>query len=320
MKDSGIRARKVVVVGAGAVGSATAFALAQAGIAEEITLTDRDRDVALGQALDLAHGAPFYRPVLIRACGAPKAYEGAALVIITAGRGQAGPGETRLELLKVNVGIVRGIVEEVKAVAPEAIVLVASNPVDVLTQLAGEGARWPRGRILGSGTVLDSARFRWLLSRRCGVAVQHVHASILGEHGDSEFAAWSLAHIGGLPLVGGGGAWGKCLGDAGRRALEEEVRRSAYHIIGYKGSTSFGVAMAMTQIARSILRNERRVLTVSAGLDGAYGLRGVTLGVPCVIGAGGIEEVLEAPLSAEERGKLEASARALGGCMAAVGG
>ena len=318
MDKSGISSRKITLVGAGAVGSATAFALAQAGVAEEIVLTDRNGDLAKGQALDLAHGAPFYRTVSISACPAPEAYEGAAMVIVSAGKAQAGPGQSRLDLLKTNVDIVSGIAEEVRAVAPRAIVLVASNPVDVLTHLVQERTGWPKGRMFGSGTVLDSARLRWLLAKQCGVAVQSVHAAIMGEHGDSEFAAWSLATIGGMPLDGHCGRCGKCAGRARRAALEEEVRRSAYHIIGYKGSTSFGVAMAMAQIARAVLRNERRVLTVSARLEGEYGLRDVTLGVPCVVGAGGVEEVLEARLSPEEQARLEASAAALAASMAGV--
>ena len=306
-----IKSRKVVVVGAGAVGSGFAFALAQSGLAEEIVLVDVNADLAKGQALDLAHGAPFYRPVNIHAATAPDAYRHAAIIVITAGKAQAGPSQSRLELMQINAKIVTGIVVEIQAVNPDAIVLVATNPVDILTHVARLRTQWPRGRILGSGTVLDSARFRWLLAEHCGISPQNVHASILGEHGDSEFAAWSLVHVGGLPMDDYCSICRKCDFIHRRPELLEQVRRSAYHIIGYKGSTSFGVAMAMTQIVRAILRNEKRVLTVSAPLEGEYGLRDVTLGIPCVVGAGGIEEVIEARLTPEEMQELERSAHVL---------
>ena len=305
------KSRKVVIVGAGAVGSGFAFALAQSGIAEEITLLDVNTDLAKGQALDLAHGAPFYRPVSIQAGSAPDAYRNAAIVVVTAGKAQAGPGQSRLDLLQINAKIVTSIVSDIQSVNPDAIVLVATNPVDVLTHVARLRTDWPRGRILGSGTVLDSARFRWLLAEHCGISPQNIHASILGEHGDSEFAAWSLVHVGGLPMDDYCSACRKCDFTHRRPQLVEQVRRSAYHIIGYKGSTSFGVAMAMTQIVRAILRNERRVMTVSASLEGEYGLRDVTLGVPCVLGANGIEEVIQARLTPDEMQQLAHSASVL---------
>jgi len=303
-----IKSRKVAIVGAGAVGSGLAFALAQAGIAEEIALVDVNADLAKGQALDLAHGAPFYRPVTIRAAAGPEAYRDAAVVVVTAGKAQSGPDQSRLDLTQTNARIVTGIAAEIQAANPEAVVLVATNPVDVVTHVARLRSRWPRGRMLGSGTVLDSARFRWLLAEHCGIAPQNVHASILGEHGDSEFAAWSLVHVAGLPMDDYCSICRKCDFVHRRPQLVEQVRRSAYHIIGYKGSTSFGVAMAMTQIVRAILRNERRVLTVSAPLEGEYGLTDVTLGIPCVVGANGIEEIVEARLSPVERQDLERSA------------
>ena len=308
---SNFKSRKVAIVGAGAVGSAFAFALAQAGIAEEIALIDVNADLAKGQALDLAHGAPFYRPVDIQAAAGPDAYRDAAIVVVTAGKAQAGPNQSRLDLMQINAKIVSGIVAEVQAVNPEAIVLIATNPVDILTHVARLRTDWPRGRILGSGTVLDSARFRWLLAEHCGISPQNVHASILGEHGDSEFAAWSLVHVGGLPMDDYCSLCRKCDFIHRRPEILEQVRRSAYHVIGYKGSTSFGVAMALTQIVRAILRNERRVLTVSAALAGQYGLNDVTLGIPCVVGAGGIEEIIEARLTPEEMQQLAHSAQVL---------
>ncbi len=313
------KSRKVAIVGAGAVGSGFAFALAQAGIAEEIVIVDVNADLAKGQALDLAHGAPFYRPVNIHAAAAPDAYRNAAIVVVTAGKAQAGPDQSRLALMQINAKIVTSIVADVQTVNPDAIVLIATNPVDVLTHVARLRTKWPRGRILGSGTVLDSARFRWLLAEHCGVSPQNVHASILGEHGDSEFAAWSLVHVGGLPMDDYCSVCRKCDFIHRRPQILEQVRRSAYHIIGYKGSTSFGVAMALTQIVRAILRNERRVMTVSAPLEGEYGLENVTLGIPCVVGAGGIEEIIEARLTPEEMQELARSAQILKESVAELG-
>ena len=305
------KSRKVVIVGAGAVGSGFAFALAQSGIAEEIVMVDVNADLAKGQALDLAHGAPFYRPVNIHADVAPEAYRNAAIVVVTAGKAQAGPEQSRLDLMQINAKIVTSIVVAVQSVNPDAIVLIATNPVDILTHVARLRTNWPRGRILGSGTVLDSARFRWLLAEHCGISPQNIHASILGEHGDSEFAAWSLVHVGGLPMDDYCSVCRKCDFIHRRPQILEQVRRSAYHIIGYKGSTSFGVAMALTQIVRAILRNERRVMTVSAPLEGEYGLHDVTLGIPCVVGAGGIEDIIEARLTPEEMQELAHSAQIL---------
>ena len=313
------KSRKVVIVGAGAVGSGFAFALAQAGIAEEIVLVDVNADLAKGQALDLAHGAPFYPPVAIRADVAPEAYRQAAIVVVTAGKAQAGPGQSRLELLQINSKIVSSIVADIQSVNPDAIVLIATNPVDILTHIARLKTNWPRGRILGSGTVLDSARFRWLLAEHCGISPKNIHASILGEHGDSEFAAWSLVHVGGLPMDDYCSVCRKCDFIHRRPQILEQVRRSAYHIIGYKGSTSFGVAMAMTHIVRAILRNERHVMTVSAPLEGEYGLSDVTLGIPCVVGANGIEEIIQARLSPEEMQELAHSAQVLKDSLAQLG-
>ena len=313
------KSRKVVIVGAGAVGSGFAFALAQSGIAEEIVMVDVNADLAKGQALDLAHGAPFYRPVNIHADVAPDAYRNAAIVVVTAGKAQAGPEQSRLELMQINAKIVTSIVVAVQSVNPDAIVLIATNPVDILTHVARLRTNWPRGRILGSGTVLDSARFRWLLAEHCGISPQNIHASILGEHGDSEFAAWSLVHVGGLPMDDYCSVCRKCDFIHRRPQILEQVRRSAYHIIGYKGSTSFGVAMALTQIVRAILRNERRVMTVSAPLEGEYGLDDVTLGIPCVVGAGGIEDIIEARLTPEEMQELAHSAQILKDNVAQLG-
>ena len=191
------RPRKVAVVGAGAVGSTFAYALAQSGTAEEIAILDLNQDLAKGQVLDLAHGLPFYPNVQIKA-GTAQDYADAHVIVITAGAAQR-PGESRLDLLQRNARIIESIVDEIKVQDSQAVIMVVSNPVDVLTYVAQRRAGWARGRVIGSGTVLDSARLRYLLSQHCDVDVHNVHAYVLGEHGDSEFAAWSMTHIAGMP-------------------------------------------------------------------------------------------------------------------------
>lgn len=303
-------ARKVVVIGAGAVGSTYAYALAQSGLADHIVLVDKNRDLAEGQALDLAHGQPYFPQVRI-AAGDTADYADARLIVLTAGAKQR-PGESRLELLRRNAGIVESIVGEIVAANSRGVLLVVSNPVDVLTHVALRKSGWPRGRVIGSGTVLDSARFRHLLARHCGVDVHNVHAYILGEHGDSEFAAWSMTHVAGMHMDEYCPVCGRCRDwSAERRKIEEEVRKSAYHIIDYKGSTYFGIGMALVRISGAILRNEHSVLTVSTRLDGECGLNDVCLSVPCMVCESGVERIVEGRLPLEEQRSLEASAAVL---------
>jgi L-lactate dehydrogenase len=302
--------RKVTIVGAGAVGSTFAYALAQSGAADEIAILDANPDLAKGQVLDLAHGLPFYPNSQIKV-GSPADYADSHVIVITAGAKQQ-PGEARLNLLQRNARIVEGIVDEIQAQNSPAVLVIVSNPVDVLTTIAQRRAGWARGRILGSGTVLDSARLRYLLSQHCSVDVHNVHAYVLGEHGDSQFAAWSMTHLAGVhfddycQLCRGCEDW-----RAARQDLEQEVRSSAYHIIDYKGSTWFAVGQALVRIVEAIVRNEKSVLTVSAFLQGEYGLSDVCLGVPALVGQSGVELVLEAPLPPEERAALQGSAAIL---------
>jgi L-lactate dehydrogenase len=308
--ESNWKSRKVVVVGAGAVGSTFAYALAQMGLSEEIALIDANYDLAEGQALDLAHGLPFYPSVQIRV-GQKQDYADAQVIVITAGAKQ-GPGETRLALVKKNAGIIDSIVDEVVEQNSQAVILVASNPVDILTYVALKRSSWPTGRVIGSGTVLDSARFRYLLSQHCGIDVSNVHAYFLGEHGDSEFPAWSMTHIAGVaiddycPLCNKCNAW-----QYERERIVKTVKESAYHIINYKGATYFAIGMAMVRIVGTILQDQRSVLPVSTLLNGEYGLRDVCLGVPCVIGQGGVRTIVDAPLYPEERTSLYQSASIL---------
>jgi len=302
--------RKVVVVGAGNVGAVFCYALAQSGLADEIVLVDANSDLAKGQAMDLSHGQPFLPAVAIRAGGVAD-YADASVIVITAGAAQK-PGETRLQLLQKNAAIMSSIVGDIVAQQSAGVILVVSNPVDVLTHVALKRSGWGRGRVIGSGTVLDSARFRYLLSEHCGVDVHNVHAYILGEHGDSEFAAWSMTHIAGMPMEVYCPICGHCADWAAeKRRVEQAVRESAYHIIGYKGSTFFGVGMALVRIVGAILRGENSVLTVSTLLDGEFGLHDVCLSVPSVVSRSGVSRIVESQLSEQEMFALNASAGVL---------
>jgi L-lactate dehydrogenase len=310
MESSVWRSRKVAVVGAGAVGATFAYALAQSGYAEEIAVVDINRELAEGQVLDLSHGQPFFPSVDITV-GTPEDYADAHVIVITAGASQK-PGETRLDLLQKNASIMESIVDDITAQTSQAVIVVVTNPVDVLTYVAQKRAGWLRGRVIGSGTVLDSARFRYLLGEHCEVDVHNVHAYVLGEHGDSEFGAWSLTHIAGLSMDDYCAICKQCNHwEAERASIMNQVRDSAYHIIDYKGSTSFGVGMALVRIVRAILRNEHSVLTVSTVLAGEYGLNGVALSAPSIVTERGVARVLEADLSEEEMALLHTSAGVL---------
>ena len=304
------KSRKVVIVGAGAVGSTFAYTLALRGLADEIVLIDYNRDLAKGQALDMAQGQAFFPAIQIRD-GGPTDYADASLIVITAGAKQK-PGESRIELVKRNSVIIQSCIDDIVAQNSPAVVLIVSNPVDVLTYVAHKRSGWPRGRIIGSGTVLDSARFRHLLSKRCGVDVHNVHAHIMGEHGDSEFAAWSITNMAGMPFEQFCKSCEKCSdGILSRQKIIHDVRHSAYHIIDYKGATWFAVALAMAEISVAILRNQSSILTVSAVLDGEYGESGVALGVPSILSYKGVEQVLEVELPPDERQAFAKSATTL---------
>jgi L-lactate dehydrogenase len=294
------RKRKVVIVGAGDVGSTHGFALAQSGLCEEIVFIDKNEDLANGQVLDLVHGQSFFPTLSIRT-GNGKDYTDAQVIVITAGASQT-KGETRLDLLKRNVGIIKSITREIVNSGSEGVVIVVSNPVDVLTYVFLEESGWDRGRVIGSGTVLDSARFRYLLSKQCDVNVHNVHAYILGEHGDSEFAAWSMTHMGGIPWVEYCQICRKCDHCSDVRAdIEQQVKDSAYHIIGYKGSTYFAVAMALIEIVEAVLRGQNSVLTVSVLLKGEFGLENVCLSVPCIVSDEGVKEIIVGNLNESEQ-------------------
>jgi L-lactate dehydrogenase len=297
---SSYRKRKVVIVGAGDVGSTHGFALAKTGLCEEIVFIDKNEDLAKGQVLDLVHGQSFFPTVSIRS-GDSSDYTDAQVIVISAGSAQI-KGETRMDLLKRNVLIMRSITKDIVNSKSEAVVIVVSNPVDVLTYVFLEESGWDRGRVIGSGTVLDSARFKHLLSKQCNINVHNIHAYILGEHGDSEFAAWSMTHMGGTSLKEYCSTCGNCENSPEVWAnIEQQVKDSAYHIIGYKGATYFAVAMALIEIVEAILRDQNSVLTVSTFLNGEYGIEDVCLSVPCIISNEGIKEIIVGKLSDSEQ-------------------
>jgi len=305
-----LQQRKVVVVGAGSVGATYCYALAQSGLADEIVLTDKNEDLMQGQVLDLVHGQTFFPTVVIRS-GTINDCADAQLVVITAGAAQK-PGETRLHLIKKNAEITGSIAEDISKSGCKGIMLIVSNPVDVLTYIALKRSGWEKGRVIGSGTVLDSSRFRHLLSKYCGVDVHNVHAYILGEHGDSEFAAWSMTNIAGIsideycPVCGNCSDW-----KHQRQIIEQQVRDSAYHIINYKGSTQFAVGLALVRITGAILRSQNSILSVSTLVESDFGIKDVCLSVPCVVSDTGVTRIIESPLSSEELASLSHSAKVL---------
>lgn len=301
--------RKVAVIGCGFVGAAIAFALTQKGLYSEMVLLDANRAKAEGEAMDLSHGLPYTSTMDIHA-GNYSDVADCSLAIITAGANQK-PGETRLDLIEKNVRILQSIVPQITATSFEGIVLVVSNPVDILTFEAQRISGYPAHRVIGSGTVLDSGRLRHGLGRYLQVDSRSIHAMIIGEHGDSELAVWSGANVSGIDLEHFCQLRGRDYSAEALRRIYEDVRDSAYQIISRKGATYYGIANAVTRIAQCIVRDERAVLPVSTVLRGAYGLQELALSVPSVVGKDGVQTVLEIPLNASETEALQASARQL---------
>ncbi len=315
------KTRKVTIVGAGNVGASFAYALMQSGDAEEIVLMDASEKFARGQVLDLSQGKAFVPEVDIHV-GTDADYADSDLIVITAGAKQT-PGETRIDLLRRNAGIISDIVRKVAASGSKGVMLLVSNPVDILTKIAADVSGWPRERVIGSGTVLDTARFRHALAACAGIDARNVHGYILGEHGDSEFAAWSLTTIAGQSPLSFCTACPNCeKGDSPgviQRNILQRVRDSAYEIIADKGSTYYAVGLAVCRIAKAILRDEHAVMPVSVELRGEYGLEGVALSVPCVVGRGGVRRILGAKLAEDEQNALAASGERLRSALAEVG-
>ena len=307
---------RIAVIGAGHVGATFAYALLQSALAAEIVLVDADRARAEGEAMDLAHAVPFGRPVRVWA-GTWEDCRRAAIVVITAG-GRQRPGQTRLDLVRANDAALRDIVPRVMAAAPEALLLVATNPVDVLTWRAREISGLPSARVIGSGTILDTARFRSLLGERFRVDPRSIHAFVIGEHGDSEVPVWSRANVAGLPLASFAAQQAIPFDDAVRTEVFRQTRDAAYAIIERKGSTYYAIASALARICEAVLRDQRTILSVSSRIDGAYGIDDVCLSLPTIVDAGGASSVIELELSEEEEKALHRSAEVLRAVRASV--
>lgn len=299
--------QKVVLIGDGAVGSSYAFAMVQQGLAQEFAIIDLNKKRTEGDALDLEDATPFTAPKLVYGADYDTC-KGADLVVITAGAPQK-PGETRLDLVDKNLKIIKSVVEPVVKSGFQGIFLVAANPVDILTYAVQKFSGFPRNKVVGSGTSLDSARLRVGLSKLFNVSPVDVNANMMAEHGDTEFAAFSSATIGGLPLYDLAEAKGISKDDLYK--LEDDVRNKAYAIINSKGATFYGVATALMRISRAILRDENAVLPVGAPMSGEYGLKDIYIGTPAVINANGIAEVLEVPLDEREAKAMADSAKTL---------
>ena len=304
-----IQTRKAAIIGCGYVGSAIAFRLMQQGLFSELILIDVNQEKAEGEAMDLSHGLPYTASMQIRA-GTYADVGDCAMVILTAGANQK-PGESRTDLIGKNVAILRNIIPQITDSGFQGILLVVSNPVDVLTYAAWRMSHLPAHRVLGSGTVLDTARLKYLLGRRLGADSRNIHAAIIGEHGDSELAVWSSANVSSIQL----GEFCRLQGIEDDQQVTEriyrEVRDSAYEIIRRKGATYYGIAMAVGRIAQSIMLDEGSILPVSAVLQGECGLSGLCLSLPSILGERGVERVLDIPLSPEERAALDTSAQGI---------
>jgi len=311
-----IQDRKVVVVGAGAVGTSYIYALLHTGLADEIALIDIDRKKVEGEVLDLSHGLPFIPPVVVKQGDYSDCSE-ARLIVITAGAKQKS-GQSRTDLVRENFQIIESICRQIAGSGTDAVVVMVTNPVDSLTQLAQSLLSLPRNQVIGSGTVLDTARLKYMLSRHCGLDARNIHAYVLGEHGDSEVVPWSLAHIAGVPIrqycrICQGCDSGKYLEE-----ITEKVRDSAYHIIDYKGATFYGIGLSLVRISGAVLRDEKSVLSVCVMLDGEYGIKDVCLSLPCVVGETGVERIISADLEKPERAALADSAEKLASLYASV--
>lgn len=296
---------KVAIFGLGKVGVTTAYALLLKGLATELVLFSRDLNKASGEKADLEHGAPFYPRCPIIATNNYEDLSGTDLVIFTAGAGQK-PGQTRLDLAKGNCEILKATIPKIVKHAPNTLILMVANPLDIMTLHATELAKLPSGRVFGSGTLLDTARFRLHLSKTINVNPTSIHAYILGEHGDSSFAPVSMATIGGKPLL----SFPELTSDTVKWALDE-TRKDAYKIISGKGATYYGIGSTLAHIVETIAKDSKKIIPLSTVLTGQYGLTNVALSLPSILGRNGVETVIDLPLSLEEKACLMASATTL---------
>lgn len=300
---------KIGIVGCGMVGSASAFALVMRGVGREIVLVDLNQARAEAEANDIYHAVPFANPLTVRAGGYAD-LAGAKVVVIAAGVAQK-PGETRLQLLQRNAAVLSQVVPAILDHAPDTVLLVVSNPVDILTHLAAHFAAQrgvPLTRVIGSGTTLDTARFRALLGRHFGVDPHHVHAYVIGEHGDSEVLTWSQATIAGMNLEDFCRIRGTALTTADRERIDEQVRRAAYHIIAGKGATYYGIGSAVARLVEVLQHDQRAILTICARIQTVPGLEGLTLALPHLVDGAGAQAAIPLPLDATEQAGLTRSA------------
>lgn len=303
---------KVSIIGCGNVGMRYAYALMIRGIARQIVIVDLDKNRLEGEVMDLSHGAPYIPRIEVAAGDYPD-IAGSDLVVITAGKKQK-PGQTRLDLAKDNVDLFRKMIPEIIKYAPEAVLLVVTNPVDVLAYAAYKISGKPKNQIMSSGTVLDTARFRFLLSRHCGVDPHNIHAYILGEHGDSEFAVWSKAMIGGVLFKEYCAVCSSskfCNRQDHFAGIYDEVKSSAYKIIEKKGETSYGIGLALVRITEAILHDENAILPVSSLVEGYLGIKDVFLSLPAIVNRSGIKGVLQLDLDPAEQIAFKNSAQAV---------
>ena len=303
---------KVSIIGCGNVGMRYAFCLMIRGLARKIVITDIDRKRLEGEVMDLSHGAPYISPVEVVAGDYPD-IAGSDLVVITAGKKQK-PGQTRMELARDNVELFKEMIPRIMRYAPEAVFLVVTNPVDVLAYAAYKLSGKPAAQVLSSGTVLDSARLRFLLSKHCRVDARNIHAYILGEHGDTEFAVWSKAMIGGVlfkEYCSVCASSRTCKHEAQFASIFDEVRTSAYQIIERKGETSYGIGLALVRITQAILNDENAILPVSSLVDDYLGVADVYLSLPCVVNRSGVRQVMKIDLDHAEQEAFRQSAAAV---------
>lgn len=301
--------RKVVMIGCGFVGAACSFAIMQSGLFSEMVLIDADKSKAEGEALDISHGVPFAKPIKIYT-GDYDDIKDASLVIITAGANQK-PGETRLDLVKKNISIFKSIIPEIKKREFNGVLLIVANPVDILTTVALKLSGLPENKVIGSGTVLDTARLKYELGNHLNVDSRSVHAFIIGEHGDSEIAAWSSANVSGIPLHKFCEMRGHFNHEETMERIAESVKNSAYEIIEKKKATYFGVAMAVKRICEAIVRDEKSILPISSMMKGDFGINGISLSMPAIVGKDGVECLVPIQLNEEEISKLQKSAKTL---------
>lgn len=305
--------RACAVIGCGAVGAASAFTLAHSGLFSRLLLLDINESKAHGEAMDIAHSVSYTSPVRVTAGGYDDLRE-CAIIVITAGANQA-PGETRLELVRKNIGIFKNVIPEIVKRTRDAILLVVANPVDILTYATLRISGLPPRQVIGSGTVLDTARLKYLMGRQLRVDPRNIHAFIIGEHGDSELPVWSSANVSGIDLHDFCNDLGEEHSFAPMDEIFEQVKNSAYRIIERKGSTCYGIAVAIKRIIEAIVRDEKSVLPVSVLAQGHYGLDQLCLGLPAVVGREGVLRILDFPLSEHETQKLRESAGLLKSVM-----